>query len=350
LYGQSRTTAIRALDQFAAKFGENVPLNSTSASLLAQHIVSDSEVLMSTLAASLSQELSKTEEVAMRTSSALGRMNKVLQKRHYMLGVYHATAKQKKMRQQHLSSSQDRLGDVINEVWKSSATWMLVDFDRTWWTLRNKLDEYLEASDRQDHALSDAVSLLNDYTSKCTAGFSDLKWAHARAWKASKEAHTLLRRTWNTVEQELGLLASKIADSGAFQQLQHLDAASVDLASQPKSLLCSGDINVAVSAVNETLHGGLADQTWDQLESVVMETPILKERFLASGLEAPAGQALEQAWQRLATSYLEAKEERGELAAEMVKRFRESNCGGISSWVPSVLMEGLVGLEHKLFG
>jgi hypothetical protein len=297
----------------------------------------------------MTQQLSKTEEISVRTGSALRKLNQELQKRHFMLGVYHASAAQKKKRQQQWSDAQGAvLGDVLNEVWKASATSLLVDFDRTWWALRGKLDDYLDASDQQDRAFRDAVSLLNDYTSKCTAHFHSLKWAHARALKANKAAHVQLRQTWQTVESEVGLLAAKIADSAAFHQLQRLDADSVDLSAQ-KSVLCSSDFNAAVSAVNETLSGGLADQTWGQIESVVMETPVLMERFVAGGLKPPAGQALLQAWQRLSVAYLEAKQERAQHAEEMVKQFRKTNCYAYQSWFPSSFLDGLAGLGSSLF-
>merc|ERR1719253_1989082 len=213
---------------------------------------------MSTVETSSSQQLSKTEEVAVRAVSALRKMDLALEKRHLMLGVYHASSAQKKKRQQLWSDTQGPvLRDVINEVWKASATSLLVDFDRTWWILRSKLDEYLDAADRQDRAFRDAVSLLNAYTSQCTAQFHSLKWAHARALKANEEAHDQLRLTWHTVEQEVGLLAAKIADSGAFHQLQRLDADSANLSAQ-LSAICSSDQSAALSAANASMSGGLA--------------------------------------------------------------------------------------------
>jgi hypothetical protein len=326
LYGHAKTTAVRALDSYASTFAQLGRLNLTSASGLVTRITSDTSMLKSTITVASSKELSNVEEVSMRTASSVREQNAEMQQELFVLGVYTDSARQKKEDQRKwFSTQQVVLADVIDEVWKASANMLLVEIDQSWWASRTKLDDYFEACNRQEQAFRGAVTTLNEYTSKCTTTFPVLKLAYARALKAQRETHNQLRDTWHAVENELGLLASKLVDTQGFHQLLRLDASSVNLTSK-QSQICSGDLKGAVAAVNATFIGGFADQTWEQLAGVVMEMQFLMSRFRASGLKPPSGRALGQGWQRVITAYLGAKDRYGDIALEKAERFRESNC------------------------
>jgi hypothetical protein len=318
LYGHAKTTAVRALDSYASTFAQLGRLNLTSASGLVTRIFSDTSMLKSTIAVASSKELSNVEQASMRSASSVKEQNAEMQQELFVLGVYTDSARQKKEDQRKwFSTQQVVLADVIDEVWKASANMLLVEIDQSWWATRTKLDDYFETCNRQEQAFRAAVTVLNEYTSKCTTTFPVLKLAYARALKARKETHNQLRDTWHAVENEFGLLASKLVDTQGFHQLLRLDASSVNLTSK-QSQICSGDLKGAVAAVNATFIGGFADQTWEQLAGVVMEMQFLMSRFRASKLKAPSGKALAQAWQRVVTAYLGAKERCGDLALEKV--------------------------------
>jgi len=103
-----------------------------------------------------------------------------------------------------------------------------MDFDRAWWTIREKFDDYLEAADNRAETFGDALSMLDNYIVKCTADFADLTKVQHAVTRADDEAHRQLHETWHSVEHEVGLLVARIADSRAFHQLAHLDVMSAD--------------------------------------------------------------------------------------------------------------------------
>jgi 5S rRNA maturation endonuclease (ribonuclease M5) len=324
MHAGGRSTVARAVDTFTAKFN-NLGLLGSNVSALAQHLDSETSLLMSTVNYATSQRLSNSAEVALKSVAALRKVTKELQQRHHALGVYRDSIKEKKTRQEQWTNAKaTALSDMVQELQKASAKAILLDFDRTWWTLRTKLDNYVEAASAQDASLGRAVTLLEQYTVACSADFSELAEAHSQAWKSAQEAHVQLRDTWRTVEEELGLLASKIADSGAFSELLRLDAGSVDFDSQ-RSDICAGKANSTLAAVKKAFKGGLADQTWEQLMSVYMETPILIQRFAAGGLQPPKGNVLLQAMNRVVAAYGGTKRE--ELAHHLVLEYRGNNCG-----------------------
>jgi len=194
-----------------------------------------------------------------------------------------------------------------------------MDFDRSWWTIRDKIDAYLEAADGQAAAFGEAVDVLDGYTSKCSATFSDLSKVQTRAIQADRAANSQLHDTWHAVEHELGLVSAKISDSHAFLELGRLDAVSADLEANRSKICGVGEAanQAAVLAVERSLQGGLAHQTWLQLQGVFIEIPMLSDRFLSAGLQSPSNKTWLQAWERTNAAFQELVDQRSDIAVEM---------------------------------
>jgi len=183
------------------------------------------------------------------------------------------------------------------------------------------------------------MSVLEDYSSKCSADFTDLKLAHIEAHQADTAAHTQLQESWGAVEHELGLLVSRIADSNGFIQLARLDAASADFEANRAAICGQGKSaeQAALLAVDRSFSEGFAKQTWTQLVEVFDEMDMLRTRFYPARLKTPSNQTLLQAWDRAANALDDSWERRSDIAREGARRA----CGQESAHVgtPSVVME-----------
>merc|ERR1719502_1099090 len=116
-----------------------------------------------------------------------------------------------------------------------------MDFDRSWWTIRSKLDAYLDAADVQGNAFGDALRALDDYTTKCANGLRDMNKVHHRAQLADDAAYNQLRETWYAVIEELGVIASRMTDTSALYELSRFDIRSADAEMKAnRSTICSG--------------------------------------------------------------------------------------------------------------
>jgi len=326
-------TATRALDSFAARFSAPDPLTSNHTKLM-HELASESTSLLNTVRAASSRQLSTSAEASRRTSSAVRKLNQALGTRNQMLGVYSSSAQTKKETQRNMSPTMDTITALKNDIQRSSATTLLLDLDRSWWTIREKLDEYLDAAQGQTAAFTDALIVVEDYSSKCAADFDDLKHAHVQALQADKAAQKQLQESWHAVEHQFGMLAAKIADSHGFLQLAHLDASSLDFETNRTAICSQGKPakEAALLAVDRSLSQGLAKQTWKQLTDVFDEMGMLRSRFSAHGLKTPKNQTLIQALERTATAYMEAMDQRSDIALEAARRVcgQESTLAQIS--------------------
>jgi len=323
-----RATTMRALDAYAGSFSHRNHPNFTAAGAasLSDRLASETALLMSTLRFASSHQIGNAEKASLETASSLRTLNLIMRGQNLILGIYADTSKQQRQDQQHWSNFKRlALEDVSDEVWKASANSLLLDIDRSWWSLRSTLDDFQDVCNDEHAAFHDALIVLDQYTSKCTASFSDLKLAHSRARKTNRATHKQLHITWHSVENEFGLLTSKLVDTEAFHQLLRLDAARVSLAPH-RSDICSGSLKSAVSAVNVTLGEGLTSQTWNQLIGVVIEMHFLEDRFVASGLPPPEGKTFQQAWQRAVSAYSTSFLRHGDVALEAVQRYRDHSC------------------------
>jgi hypothetical protein len=210
---------------------------------------------------------------------------------------------------------------LTDEIQMAEAEALLRDIDRSWWIIREQLDAYLEQAERQASSAFNTIAVLRDYT-KCSADFFQLRSAEFRAVQADEAAKRQLHDTWHTLVHEFGLLAARVADSGAFLQFDRLDVASQDF-SDNRSAMCgfgTAALTAGFSVVQKSLKDGLAQQTWRQIEGIIVEASMLDSRLLTEGLQVPGKETLTQAFQRIAVSFQEAVAKREDLAVEVAVR------------------------------
>merc|ERR1719201_416369 len=162
-------------------------------------------------------------------------INKVLRAESEMIHTYSYHAGNNKQRQQSIINPILALED---EVAKLNMNSILTDFDRSWWTIRTKLDAYLDAAENQAVAFGDALKAMDDYTSKCALDIKDLNEVHRRTLRVDDAAYEQLHETWYAVIEELGVLTSRMDDNRAFHQLIKFDYDSVDLSAH-RSEICA---------------------------------------------------------------------------------------------------------------
>mmetsp|Transcript_18412 Transcript_18412/g.45827 ORF Transcript_18412/g.45827 Transcript_18412/m.45827 type:complete len:2629 (-) Transcript_18412:138-8024(-) len=340
LGASSRATVQRSISAFAAHAslqanpdseGNDAILNASTWMTNTLRQAADLRAVVS-IATSSGDRLSASAAVASRSAAALAQLQQVVRARVHVLGVYKAASRDSKRRQMHLSSARPdpTAAGIIDVVEVEAARDLLVELDQTWWSLRNELDNYLEAADEQAAAYKSAFTLLEEYSSKCVAGFSELRVVYSKALRAEERAHRVLHETWGSVSNLLGLLAAKIEDGAAFLRFSRLDAASVtdETLGSNRLAICHGDRHAAAArvqqAVDDAAAKGLAGQTWSQLRTAFMEVPMLRGRFSSGGLTEPDASTVIQAWWRVSGAYQKSVsfEQRGELALEVADRLR----------------------------
>jgi len=239
-----------------------------------------------------------------------------------MLGQYRTSVFDKKMRAEKLFRPTRSIAALMEEVQRSTADSFLVGFDNSWWTIRGKIDAYLETAETQAVTMHEAVGVIDGYVSKCNADYATLNRANVRVMRARDSATFQLRDTWHAVEREIGLLSATIVDTDAFLQLGRLDAASTDVEAN-HSVICDGGSAAKEAAhvvLEKALEDGLASQTYHQLMSVFPEIHMLRSRFLEEGLEPPSDETWKQAVSRSSNSFQEFWAQRDAMAIEMAVR------------------------------
>ncbi|MAD33197.1 MAG: hypothetical protein CMJ88_05515, partial [Planctomycetes bacterium] len=321
----SQSTAARALERFTTRFSDTGRFASNDTAMVHETIselAKESTSLLSTMKVAASRQVSTSGEVAQRTAAAMHSMNQALAVRHEVIGVYRASAESTKNVQRDLSPIKNPITAIQDDIQKSAATTLLLDLDRSWWTIREKLDAYLDAAEDQNKATADGIVMLEDYTTKCSAGFTELKKVHVRAQQADQAAHAQLHATWHSVEHELGLLSARIADSAGFLQLMRLDAAAADFKANLTTICGQGKEakEAALLSVQQNLMTGLAKQTFTQLMSVFDEMDMLRSRFATASLKVPDNRTISEAYDRATLSFLEALDRQGDVALEVGRR------------------------------
>jgi hypothetical protein len=165
--------------------------------------------------------------------------------------------------------------------------------------------------------------------------------------KANDEAHRKLQETWHTVEQELGLLVSKLVDGNAFHSFFSMDAGSVDMRIHHNQI-CSGNISSAKANINMALGLGFAAQTWAQLLSVFLEIPVLGLRFLDGGLDLPSGEIFDQAWDRATESYQAALDQHDAISETTIEHYRSTKCSIKPSPKETQMMDKMGALQKNM--
>merc|ERR1719181_2046219 len=198
-------------------------------------------------------------------------MNKVLAAESEMIGTYRMSSTQRKLHQRSL------VGNPVlalrDEVEKIAVNQIIMDFDRSWWTIRTKLDAYLDAAENQASAFGEAVEAIDGYTTKCSLNLAEMNNVHVRTEHVDEAAYKQLLDTWYAVVEEVGVMASRMDDVGALYELTRFDARSADAHLEShRTDVCSGTASskqLVTDAVVKTLKGGFADQIWKQLEAVL---------------------------------------------------------------------------------
>jgi len=278
--------------------------------------------LLSIIRGASSRKISNAEEVARRATETSEAMNKLTKNFNLILGHYRRSVMNSKKRQDKLSLATSSMTALADEVQQATVNSLIVNFDRSWWSMREQMDAYLDAADSQAAALGNAMALLDDYTSKCTTDMPHLKRAYAQVERADVMANTRLHDTWYHMVQEIGLLAAIIVDTRAFFNLGLLDATAGNLEAN-RSVICGGDSKAekaALEIVDKSLEGGLAYQTWTQFQMILPEMRVLKGRFLAEGMDAPSDETWMKEADRVVTAFQEFVDHRGEIAGEMAAR------------------------------
>ena len=152
-------TATRALNRFSERILRSDALPSNHSQLM-EELVSDTTALLNTVKAASSNKLSASAEVSHLTSSSLHRFNQILDTRNYRLGVYRSSAQTQKEILHTLSPALNPITTVKDEIQKTAARAVLLDLDRSWWTIREKLDAYLDIAENQNSAFTNAITVL----------------------------------------------------------------------------------------------------------------------------------------------------------------------------------------------
>jgi len=200
LHPAGRATVVRSLDLFASMDQPSV----TNATQSMDNIASEAKTLLDTIRIAASDPLSIAGSAARQTASSLQTMDAAFRKENTMFGIYRDSVHKNR---QKLALVRGMTVKAIDDAVHIVQTNELVTFiDISWWAIRAKLDAYLDAADDQAAAFGDAVVVLNDYTSKCTADINDLNRAQSRAAHADAIAKNQLQDTWHSIEPQLGYL------------------------------------------------------------------------------------------------------------------------------------------------
>eukprot|EP00928_Gymnodinium_smaydae_P097279 TRINITY_DN876_c0_g3_i1.p1 TRINITY_DN876_c0_g3~~TRINITY_DN876_c0_g3_i1.p1 ORF type:complete len:1335 (+),score=312.08 TRINITY_DN876_c0_g3_i1:2060-6064(+) len=339
---EAKATTTRALNSFAGRFGRPEILaglganSSADAAKRLRSLAQEAEALQATvrMSSSAGAKTPTAAQTARRSAQLLAQMQQVLQTRLYTLGVYRDSIGRAKEQMRRLARSRvATAADLVDEIRESSATAFLLDLDSTWWALRSSIDNYVELAAEQAESYGSAFSLLDAYTTSCSAGFDELQKAYRHTLATEGAAHAQLRTTYGEVTKALGILAAKIEDGNEFQQLARLDVGAVSGAAlgANRSIICSGSDDAAAlaaasAALTTAFQDGLVEQTWSQMRMSFMEVPMLIERFKAGGMRAPDVKWATQAWYRIARAYKTVLDGRSELTQEWMQRIRRTEC------------------------
>lgn len=308
LHAEGLVTARRSFDAFERRFTHPTIKGLANVSMLIEDLSSESAKLLRTIHLATARRLSHAGAAARETALALHAMNARLRKHNLMLGVYQSSAFDAKHRQAQLSKAGSSITGLTREVQRKAVSDLLTELERSWWTIREKLDAYLDEADSQAKVFGNALLVLEDYTQKCTANFGDLSDAQSRVTQSQRNSEIQLRNTWYYVVYELGQLVAKISDTHAFNTLSRWDISSADV-EENRTNICGGGSAARAAAhteAREILNGGFAFQTWKQMSGIFQEMPSFSMHFEHLGMPEPGNVGiLEQAKARAATAFLQ---------------------------------------------
>jgi len=199
-----------------------------------------------------------------------------------------------------------------------------MELERSWWTIREKLDAYLDEAGSHAKVFGNALVVLEDYTQKCTANFGELSNAQSRVTRSQRNAELQLRNTWHYVVYELGQLVAKISDTHAFNKLSRWDVSSADVEANRTNMCGGGSAGRATAhtEAREILNGGFAFQTWRQLIGIFQEMPGFYSQFEHLELPNPGNVGiLDQARARAVVAFITDMMQPLDCALELVAKW-----------------------------
>jgi len=257
----SRVAAHNALQQFAGDDASKLKHGNNSAEVAGA--VANLMALHAKLKAS-SDGRSGTQHVeAMVVQDALSR-EKQLHERLLTLGVYRSVGH---LHRTTLNASVQRLERSV----------VMLNLDRVWWKLRNVLDGDLDAAEDEIQAYKTANAAVLDYQ-QCHKSYVSLVSVYKKAMATTDRVRAKLKETWRIATNLIGELASLITDGEAFSNFMQ----------------------------EEGCNSSLAAQTIQQAALAEAGARTLLDRFETSGLKIPDHKTLDDALQRIESSYDEA--------------------------------------------
>jgi len=211
---------------------------------------------------------SKMEALAVQVSRDARELQKRARKHIEILGVYrwHSNFTRSAGRQWQASSQQ------------ALARQSLQQMDHLWWTLRDTLDDYLDAAEYEIGVYQDVFSAISAYEG-CASTSAQVASAYGRSLAAKDHAGRHLRASWRKSTNLMGEMAAVVDDGAIFQTL------------------------MSVEGCNSTLSW----QTMLQSQYAVSGILFLQDRFKAAGSATPDLEPLEQSVRRIQDSYRAAK-------------------------------------------
>ena len=118
-----------------------------------------------------------------------------------------------------------------SKKWKQDASTALVALDHLWWRMRNHLDGYLEAAEREVRSVQASFMALSNYEN-CQADLEGLLKSYASSMSTMKKSHRKLEHTWREVSNLLGELSSVLRDGDVFGVFVQAEGCASPLAKQ----------------------------------------------------------------------------------------------------------------------
>jgi len=341
------TAVTRALNGFAANIPDinNFLVKGNLTRNYTQHanaLLERTLDLHATVRGATNRRLKPAASVEQSVARYTTNMQKTLSERAAVLGVYQQISSSAKHRQQNLLKTlhSPQLTDILEQLELDATQAIMRDLDGTWWSLRQTLDNYLDASSEQVEAFNGVVSMLQSYTGQCKSSYAETWLSYKGAAAAETRAHEVLRFAWQQIVPAMGLLASKLVDGDVFSRFARADVfvhmemddivTQVGIPQVCNSSNSSGGTSlqrVARTAVESALGSGLFGQTLTQVRIAFQEAAMLKDKHAFGGLGIPrdAG-VVEEAGDRLDASFNSTVALVDVFADEVVQRLRKQHC------------------------
>lgn len=162
-------------------------------------------------------------------------------------------------------------------VHKSEVREALLNMDRLWWPLRESVDQFLDVSEREIQAYQNYFDAMDSYE-HCADGVKSVARAYGRSAAAKERAAETLGESWRKTTNLMGEMASVLDDGSVFDTLI-------------KAQGCESQ---------------LAQTTLLQVQNAVTGIDYLKSRFQGLSMRSPDQKPLQDAIERIKSSYFEA--------------------------------------------